>query len=649
MVAKSFVKSKTVYLRYLPSDNTGLMACTAKGYSIKKIKWNSGQLPDSTAFKNQSPIIIKPTDKESPEWDVMINKYPEAGFLYNYLYEPKNNNSSPEMAFGLAMLSCDFNVDLAKLCGLYLKEEMIEETTYAYMIQPADGKLKKTIAPAIIIVKASKDDELKNIDSLKIKTRKKEVKLIWNEKQLKPYYAGYFIERSEDGKNFVQRNNKPHIQVSTQYEKNKTDIYYNDTITEYGKTYYYRIRGLGYFGLYGNYSNIVKCVLIKPLEEFPQADSVQLIKDTALQVNWHMPQGYNLKELKGYNIYKSIKVDSGYQKLNKQLISAESKNYIDISPYPTNYYKILAYSIYGDSAYSHPMMGIFPDKKPPKTPVGFKGKIDTMGRVLLTWKPNKETDLMGYRIFRNNAANEERVEISKRIINDTIYDDTITLQTLTEEVFYFITAVDKVYNNSKFSQPIKLKRPDKIKPVEAQFVSMIHNDSAIIAKWIPSSSKDVIKHELWRKKAENTFEKIREWNISDKTDSIIDAKLEYGNYYTYQIKVFDDDGNFSISTPMTHYYDARVRKAIEKIKTEVNLEKKSIVLKWEYPQNELYNFVIYKAKKGEPLKIVKTLKPDVFMYEDKQLNVGNTYIYKLKANFKSGAESYLSKEILVEF
>jgi hypothetical protein len=389
--------------------------------------------------------------------------------------------------------------------------------------------------------------------------------------------------------------------------------------------------------------------LIKPLDAFPQADSTHLLNDTAMQIHWHMPSDFNLKELKGYNVFRSQEADKNYKKINSELIFSSSKFYIDYFPNSSNYYKVVAYNSYGDSAASHPLMGLIPDKTPPKTPIGLDGKIDTLGRVILSWKPNKESDLMGYRIFRNNAMNEELVEITKVIFNDTLFKDTITLETLTEEVFYSITAVDHVYNNSPFAKPVKLKRPDKIKPVEAQFASIIHNDTAITIKLISSTSADVTRYELYRKSENNNFEKINEWKVSDKKDSIVDSKLEYATYYTYQIKVFDDDGNFSTSTSAPHYYDTRVRNAIKKINYKIDVEKKTIILNWEYPEKELYSFVIYKAKKEEPLKIIKTLKPNVFSYEDKDLYIGNKYVYRIKAHFNSGAESFISDEINIEF
>lgn len=650
IAGKSFVKEHTVYLRFVPSDYAAFNQCKQDGFIIKRIAWESTALPDSSKFKDASAIEIKCLKKENPKWDSLAKQDEASGFLYNMLYKPVSNpKTDMNMAYGLVMISCDFNVDLAKAAGLFYSDKNIVAGKYAYLIQPKNPKVAKTIQPAILLINADKDDALQNIDSLKIKTRRKEVKLVWNAKRLIADYSGYFIERSEDGKQFSVLNKKPHVQVQTQYEKDKKEISYNDTITTYGKTYYYRVRGLGFFGTYGNYSEVVTCRLIKPMDAFPLADSTHLLNDTMLTVHWHMPSKFDLNELAGFDILRAEEMEGKYIKMNKTKLPKETNLFKDLKPKSSNYYKVLAYSIYGDSAYSHPMMGLIPDKTPPLVPIGLKGKVDSTGKVTLSWKPNKEKDLKGYRIFRNNAANEELVEVTKVILTDTLFKDTLNLKTLSEDVFYSITAVDQVYNNSPFAKPLKLKRPDKIKPVEAQLFQPIHNDTSIVVKWIPSTSKDVASYELWKNATGEAPQKIKEWKSTDTIREYRDANLKYATYYQYQIKVTDDDGNFSMSSTKPHYFDSRIRKPIKKISYKVDLENKSILLKWEYPEKELYSFVIYKAKAGEPMKIIKTVKATVFNFEDKELFIGNKYVYKIKAIYNSGAESKISDEINVTF
>ncbi len=650
VVGKSFVRDGNVYLRCAPSNGASFNNCKEKVYLIKRIEWKEINLPDSSRFRTATSVFyIKPV-KDDDFWEALINKKEAAAIVYNFIYAPATTQKpADDMGYGLAMISCDFDVELAEAAGLFYKDKNVAAGRYAYLIQPADPKFQKTIKPAIVLVNAGVNDQLMDIDSVKLQKSGKEVKLTWNEERLQSDYTGYFIERSEDGKTFTQLNEKPHIQIRTQYEKEKKDIVFNDIKTEYNKIYHYRVRGLGFFGITGNYSPVVKCKLIKPLNGFPIADSVYLIGDTVLDVNWRLPKEVDQQELVGFDIWRSTDYEGTYTKINASTLPKETRSYKDLHAKPSNYYKVLMYSIYGDSAYSHAMMGLLPDITPPLVPKGLKGKIDSTGKITLSWIPNNEKDLKGYRIFRNNAMNEEPVEITKTILTDTIYKDSVSLQTTSEDVFYFMTAVDNVFNNSAYTKPIKLKRPDKIKPVAAHVVMVSHTDVAITLKWIPSTSKDVQRYELYRSIGDSVKRKIKEWSATDTLTQFADAQLSYGNYYNYEIKVVDDDGNFSVSTAAPHFFDTRVRPAIKKISYKVNLETKSILLNWEYPEKELYSFVIYKAKKGEAFKIVKTLKGNIFLFEDKQLFIGNKYVYKIKANFNSGAESFISQEIEIEF
>jgi len=230
IAAKSFVKNKTVFLRCVPNNIATLDYCKEKGFTIKRIVWESNILPDSTNFRTTpSLFFIKALNKENKKWDTLSGSSPEADFLYSILYEPGNSTDvHMNMAFGLAMLSCDFDVELANAAGLFYIDENLPIGKYAYLIQPTENKPGVKIKPAIVIVNTAINDQLKNIDSLKIKTKRKEVSLAWDAEKLKTDYTGYFIERSEDGKSFSVLNKKPHIQVQTQYEKNKKDISFNE-------------------------------------------------------------------------------------------------------------------------------------------------------------------------------------------------------------------------------------------------------------------------------------------------------------------------------------------------------------------------------------------------------------------------------------
>lgn len=647
---KSFVKNNSIYLRWVHSDLNSLQSCSKEGYVLKRINLNEDELPDINQFTDLSSTTtyIKSHDKNNPIWKTKLNQNIEIGFLYNVLFNKNSsNNKNENYYYGLAMLNCDYDTSLANSAGLFFRDTVISKTKYAYLLQPKNLNEQNNIKPSIIIANAVNDDYLPNPDSLKNKPSKNEVALIWPEEKYKSFYTGYYIERSEDNLNFRQLNTKPYTQIKTKDDKNKTEIIYYDTTFKYNKNYYYRIRGLSFFGFKSNYSNTIKISIAKPITITVSLDSVKTINDSLQKIIWHTAGYINKNELAGFNIYTSENEQGPYLKSNKNLLY-EKNYFIDLNPKPRTYYKVLAYNIFGDSTESNNIMAVLPDIKPPISPKNLKGNIDSSGIVKLNWLTNKEKDLKGYRLFRCNNLNEEPVEISTKILIDTTYLDKIDLNTLTENVIYFLTAVDNVFNNSNYSAPLILKRPDKIKPVNIVFKKFISNDSSITISWIKSTSNDVHKYELFQISNDSVI-KIKEWSSSDSLSFYNDTSVDDNNYYKYKIRVTDNSLNYSENTSNYYYFSSQYKKSINEFKYRINKENKSIVLEWEAPNQNIFSYVLYKSKNNMEFINYKTFKNTVLKFEDKDLNIGNIYNYKIKAILNTGAETKLSKTLIIDF
>src|ERR1044072_8520457 len=145
---------------------------------------------------------------------------------------------------------------------------------------------------------------------------------------------------------------------------------------------------------------------------------------------------------------------------------------------------LAAISVENDTAFSFPFLLQLQDNDPPPPPLHVSGAIDTNGVVQLKWEASVSSDLKGYRVFRCNTLEEEFVEITDSVIHTTAFTDTISLQTLTRDIFYSVRSVDRVWNNSAFSTPAHLKRPDKIAPVVPLVKAIYHTDSTVVLRWI---------------------------------------------------------------------------------------------------------------------------------------------------------------------
>lgn len=660
IAARSFVKDKQVILRFVAKNPEAWEEIKSNGFKVERAEISN--LSDTSdlnriSFSLLTPLPVKALAKNDPTWKEKVQTTDYAAFLYKGLYgtpAPKDEKSKKSIAsiWGMLMKQADLNVESAKLLGLYYKDADVNTNKYyVYRISVFEkaGPAKDQL---VLVVDPKKETYLPAVGLKVSEIKGKRVSLTFEARNNKPYYAGYIIERSKDsvaGYESVTKN--PVIFIVGEHEKSKTQITHQDTLPDVNTVFYYRIKGISYFGEYGPAGIAVRAKGKATVGAFPFMDSVKLTaKETQLKVYFHFPKEANLSVLKGIQITRSEKSGVLGTVLTPSLLPVSATSFLDQKPLQTNYYKVIAYTKDGDTIPSFEGFGMLPDREPPKVPADIKGFIDSTGLVHLSWKANTEKDLQGYRIFRKNDLQEELVERTRRIVSASEYVDTVDIKTLTKHVYYSLTAVDMVYNNSTYSPVLKLKRPDVIAPVAPLFVKVVHDQKMIHIKWYNSTSDDVEKYELYRIHHETQqVTKIKEWLVSDTSSYFKDSLAILGQTYRYKLIVYDDSKNKTESLSPFVTFETGLRKPIIDISHKVDLEKRSIEINWSYPEKDVYNYIIYKAKEGEQFRIYKTLKPADKKLIDKSIYPGNVYLYRIKATYVSGVESELSKEIKVIF
>jgi hypothetical protein len=88
------------------------------------------------------------------------------------------------------------------------------------------------------------------------------------------------------------------------------------------------------------------------------------------------------------------------------------------------------------------------DKTPPMVPSGIEIQLSDMG-AFVTWQPNDETDLAGYRVFRSEHAEAGFKPITDRIVTTNGFFD----MAYKPGARYAVSAVDEFGNESRMSVP----------------------------------------------------------------------------------------------------------------------------------------------------------------------------------------------------
>lgn len=647
-----FVKNDSVLIRWAPSSPALFRIACEQGYRIVRTDLRNGEQKTITTEK------ILPLSKDNPQWPELVKSSNGAALLNEFLFLPDGfgSNMTAEQKeaylntiFGFVLFSCDQSALLAKTAGLYYTDLSFEKgVNYKYTVElsgnPGNIEYKKgeaTVNTAVL-------SQNPVLDNLKGVFKNKIAKLKWDVSGLNEYYSAYNLERSSDNKNFRRLNHAPLAFTYTQFDKDKTEITFIDTMPEPDKKYYYRIRGINFFGEESSPSNVVEGRAFTEMLSFPVIDSLQIIQNKSVFIRWKLSDPAEAELVDKFLLLRAPADEGPYEVI---FSSADKKVFTDNSPLPSNYYKIAAVSKGNDTLSSFSYLALIIDTIPPEKIKGLTAVSDTNGIVKIQWNAAPETDIQGYKIFRANSLSEEFVQINRQFVTETWCYDTLNLRTLSRYSYYAVVATDQNYNNSPHSDPVKVTRPDTIPPVPAVITTLSIKSNGVFIKWIPGSSDDVAKTSLLRRTkspdvaADTVFRLSSAINMTEFTDSSVVP----GSGYYYSLLVTDSSNNSSESEKLYLMYETGFRQKISGIEAHADRVKHMVVLSWKYSDPGVDHFLIYRSGAGSKMTSIASLPSDTFSYSDPNLHMGNIYEYRIKAVFKNGVQSIISDPVIVEY
>jgi hypothetical protein len=652
IVPISFVDNDTIYLRFSVQDNLVFKDILNYGFKIERFENSLDNISSKqTFFLAPAKDVIQSEKYNNDE------KFKEIKELIQDFITMSPNDEGFEMLYAILMLSSVTDKDYLNGLGLIFYDTSFEKNkNYLYRISINSNKEEFKKYTTTFEVNTTKNDVNPSFESLEYEARIKteEVFLQWNTTEISSSYSSYWVEKSLDSINYETLNSAPLFLVKSQYETDKTKANFVDTAVTEGMMYYYRIRGVNHFAEKGETSNVVKVFVKRSLKGIVKIDTIYALKNNRiLKGEYSAIDNIDSQNLSHFIVLRSDSLKEGYKILKSSNLKSNNEFEFHVtSPLLTGeryYYKVAAISVDGDTSMSFHYYYYTLDQEPPNVPVGLEGTIDDKGIVHLKWNNNTDEPLKGYRVFWANSIREEFVETTHDFVKDTIFTDTVSLKTLTSEVYYTISAVDLNFNNSKRCEPIKLLKPDTIPPVKCNINYIKVTQKGVVVKWINSSSEDVSLNHLVRKEFEtNKIDTIFSW--SDTSSTFLDQFLDIGKTYTYHISTLDDQSNVSNSKRVNVINETGVRPSISDLSNTIDRENKTIKLNWSQDNTLVYSYKIYRSKNEGRFILYKTFEPnDSNEYIDENLSINNTYSYKIKVVYNNGINSPFSETIIVKF
>ncbi|MBX2871175.1 MAG: hypothetical protein KTR30_03720 [Saprospiraceae bacterium] len=665
-----------VKIRWAPEDVLLWQYANRTGYLIERVtiknQLGTRLTPEQrlASAKKWGPVL----PYQAEEWQEMIDTSELAGMgaasLYgedlamqalseNPLVQTYQRSQMDQTRFGFGLLAADQDWNVAQAMGLALVDKQVDKgKTYLYTIYPAVPAQSFNVQAANLIVHATPIKSLPPPTGLQADFGDKMVFLEWdaNSTQL---YTSYWIEKSLDGGDqFVTVNSLPII-PSTQKDSRDLMVFYRDSLLENFQNVVYRIRGKTVFGSLSAPSDTISGYgKPKRFEASIGIHRIEEIEPKSLKIHWDFPKTLN-QHLEGFDLYRARKKQGPFSKLNPTPLKAMDRSYTDTSPFSSGYYKVIAKDIYGHQYESYSSLGQLQDVTPPSAPIGLTGTLDKDGTVSLSWTPNPEEDLMGYRVFRSNQKDGFYNQVTSYFTRDTSYTHSVDMSTTTSKIFYKVIALDFRENYSEKSIFCEIKRPDLLPPIAPVMKQARPVEEGIVLSWISSTSPDILEHQIQRRKiSDEDWNTIFKWPAVESNREYKDMESKRGQDYHYRVLAIDSTGNESYSKAVkVRQLDKGMRPGIENFQVRQVSDQTGIQLEWSYPPNpSLYQFIIYRGKVGEPLRTLHTLRLEdgttakrnsvatfgAYQYQDMRIKDNNTYTYQIIAKHRDGGQSPLS-------
>jgi hypothetical protein len=562
--------------------------------------------------------------------------------------ELNERKSKEDMTYAVFVMTAIKDAKVAEALGLgFIDKTVTEGSSYTYRIKLNGQSAIYKIEDGIVTQKAIvSPDKYKN--EVFVYPGDKRLSFAWASK---PELAGYYVERAAEGEtNFRPMNTTPFYASSgSGFDGPTNGSFMDDSVVNY-RWYRYRFYGNTAFGERILFAEVKGMPRDLTPPNSPIIKQPKHIKEKEVKVEWDIYG--DVSDLKGFIVGRSDKDRGDFQILHKALLSPKSRSYIDTTFIADgiNYYIVYAIDTSGNLSSSYPGYVALIDSTPPAKPTIVSAIIDSQGIVTLTIKLGKEKDLKGYKLFKSNSPDHEFSVIEEAFKKDkedtnkikVVFTDTVTLQSLTPKIYYRLRALDYNYNQSEFSDIIAVTRPDTIPPVTPVFTDVTVGEKQIELRFVPSESKDVKEHILYRK-----TDLTANWEILLKFDSlqttVVDTNVKTGITYYYSMRAIDEGKLFSGFAHIVQGkpYDSGVRPLVENITHKI--ENKNVVLSWGYPN--LYKDVIFIVyKKDDSGRLIQYKRTSERKFIDMHSMKEN--VYTIKATTPDGGQSKMSELVI---
>lgn len=645
---------KYLHLRAINRGDSVVLRWATPNEIVWTLGKDSGYVVERAEFTKQKPVFkaiktVKPWSFNEMETAYNASKNNQLGVMWATIFgktgidleqtsidELKQAASAFKLKMGFSQLAADLNAMAANAGGFrFVDEKIPAKKSYYYRIKLNIST--KDVYSDTVIVDGFQIDSMPTLPMPIGLSADKSAYLKID--FLTQDFIAFDVERSIDNGRTVKKINElPFIVIDSAYRFQNT-WFYQDSLVQNYSTYQYRIRGYTPFGELTPYSDWVSVMprdFTPPqapvITYLPQADS------KVFELKWDF-EG-DQKELLGFQLGIGEQIDGPFMAAS-DIFSPQTRKHIHDKPDLINGHFIVVWAIdtAGNRSESIPRFAKLKDETPPSPPIWITGTCDSSGFVTLNWHPSPELDVKGYRLYRSNDVTHEFALAHPFLIQDTTFVDSITLATLTENIFYRLVPIDFSWNVGEANEILQVKRVDLIKPQPPLLVNTKGVEHGIAVQVNRSVSTDVQKQWLQRTTKINNIVESTIIQITHLDSNFVLVDTTALNDLTYRYVAFAQDSAGNTSDPSWEIFGNRAPASNRQGKLNIAFDKseKKAILAWEAPIQADY-LVIYKTDLADDTRwdsfVSLSVKQNEYM--DKALEKDKQYRYMIKFIGKKG-------------
>jgi len=652
----SRVGDKSVKLRWALTRPLGWKECNRYGFKVERytLVRDTTWLLVPELHVLADPLLARPLE----EWETLAKQDNYAAIMAQTLYgktmqvditdknpvtQIVNDINDLEQRYSLSMMAGDMSFEAAKMAAWGFEDLSVKKNErYLYRIIPLAPVTQITIDSAFVLVRMEEYKPLPAPSKPDIVFSDSAATIGYNYFLLRDTYTAFHVERSMDkGKTFQQISKTPVAGLNEKKTQEGYRFYFTDKLQDNTTEYMYRIKGITSFSEIGPVSPSVRGKGISSVTAFPHITSSILNAEGHAELKWEFDD-VNVKNIKGFDLNHSTRNEGPYtvvraniSPLDRKLVYKKLEN--------SNYFSLTAVGVNGTRNTSPKRFLQLIDSIPPAPPIVKSAIVDSLGKVKVEWEANTEIDLLGYKLFRANNLTEEAYPITDSVFYQTATEDQLDPSMINRKIYYYVMALDKHYNESNFSKPAIVVRPDVTPPTAPIFKAYEITAEGVFLQWARCEDEDVAKHILIRKETTLNAVWITLAQFNDKTSSYTDKTAEAGKSYWYAILAKDESGLESVPLPPIKLKLPNNPDLVKVtlFKALPDVEGNKVAITWETYRTDIDHFELYKGNEEEPVTLWKVL-------DSKQRNITDNiklnykYEYMIRIVLKNGSTGVYS-------